>query len=515
MERGVLAWLAVVSMVLQVCTIQNTHVAKLIRGHTTKAETTLNPLTMLLKQSLETDKKTKSPEVVFPKSAKVAGFRWISTEGVASKKDTVPPPVTSYEPAQAVTDHNRRRTVFNFMSLNKCRELPRSSYSLVIDREQRTSDNAKTVEISNVTVILCDVSHLEGKPNETVEICNGTNVIVPYHLEKFNNAPKLYVLFRDFFADGRSNSVCEARIEFTTPSRKENTTSVFRLLTLVTLLPSVLSLICVLITYLIFPQLRTLPGKNLVSLCISLLLIQLIDLSAFETGLSHSLCKSIAIFRHYIVFVSFSNMAVIAFHTRKIFSNDTHVQRQSANKTMKQFVIYFLFSWGMPAVFMVSFIMLGKLGITHINYSLDRICWIDNKSDHLFFFVVPLAGFMAWNILMLCSTIGHIEKTRKQMSDMGSDANRSKRQTSSVIYLKLASLMGFDWLVGLLLYVLPSYSPLLFAFIFLNSLEGVYIAFAFVFTKKTWKMYREKWMCLDRNKTPSSKGRRLTRETHV
>ena len=60
------------------------------------------------------------------------------------------------------------------------------------------------------------------------------------------------------------------------------------------------------------------------------------------------------------------------------------------------------------------------------------------------------------------------------------------------IYLKLSALMGFGWLFGFI-YLLVGKSTPVFSYLFVifASLQGFYIALAFVVKKEIWQKYKE------------------------
>jgi len=67
----------------------------------------------------------------------------------------------------------------------------------------------------------------------------------------------------------------------------------------------------------------------------------------------------------------------------------------------------------------------------------------------------------------------------------------SQQQTGkdSVIYARIAALMGFTWVFG---FVAPFTSHnLMYPFVILNTLQGLYIAVAFCFTKRVWLLYKK------------------------
>ena len=92
-------------------------------------------------------------------------------------------------------------------------------------------------------------------------------------------------------------------------------------LTVVGFVLSILALLLVLLTYSLFNELRTLPGKITMNLSVALLLSQAVFLVDMFEELSGEVCKGIAIVLHYLYLSSFCWMSVLAFDVAKTFSS--------------------------------------------------------------------------------------------------------------------------------------------------------------------------------------------------
>ena len=83
---------------------------------------------------------------------------------------------------------------------------------------------------------------------------------------------------------------------------------------------SMASLILLLGVYITLAELRTLPGKNLMSLSASMLLYHTVFLMSGQTNLPH-LCMVVSILLHFFLLSSFCWMSVMAFDVTKTFTN--------------------------------------------------------------------------------------------------------------------------------------------------------------------------------------------------
>jgi len=81
-----------------------------------------------------------------------------------------------------------------------------------------------------------------------------------------------------------------------------------------------------------------------------------------------------------------------------------------------------------------------------------------------------------------------IKDTRNQARII---ADQSERKRQFGVYVRIASLMGFTWVIGFAAPFGWLSDILVYAFVVLNSLQGVYIAIAFALNKRTRNLYRD------------------------
>lgn len=127
---------------------------------------------------------------------------------------------------------------------------------------------------------------------------------------------------------------------------------------------------------------------------------------------------------------------------------------------------------------------LDQSGLVAIGYGGTSHCWINNTKSNIFVFVIPVAVSILLNAILFSLTVISINKIKKQTRVIGNAANNRKQV---VLFLKLSVLMGFTWIFGYLSILVSSYFD--YPFVVFNSLQGVLIAFGFVFTGRVKKMY--------------------------
>ena len=258
-------------------------------------------------------------------------------------------------------------------------------------------------------------------------------------------------------------------------------------LTLICLALSLASLFLVIQTYVIFRELRNLPGKNILSLSISLFLVQLLWLIP-DQWYSSTLCQMIAVVKHYVFLVSFVAMAIIAWDTHSVFGSKNARNKDSSTKNYekKKFYKYSAIAWGLPAMFVAVCTAVDQKNMYAV-YVNELLCWFDNVQAQKYLFVLPVGLLLLFNVILFALTVFRIQRIRFTTRLVCSDRRHKKMFW---VYLKLSALMGFCWLFGFI-ELLVEVRVFSYLFVIFASLQGVYIALAFIVKKKTWEMYKK------------------------
>ena len=251
---------------------------------------------------------------------------------------------------------------------------------------------------------------------------------------------------------------------------------------MMTLVGNIISLACLALTLLVHlcvPSLRTVPGRCVMALSLSLFVAQL--LFQLSTIASQNLyaCVSLASLQHYAWLASFSWMSVLAFDLSSTFSGGGKII--DLRKKEKHFCYYNIYAWSVPLVVVAICLVLHLLGLIKI-YSVKNICWINGGLIIFMAFALPIAIFLISNFVMFTRCVIGIYLAKR----VAAKARKSKK-IDLLIYIKLSSLMGFTWISGFLANAvqMPSFW---FIFIVCNSLQGVLICVCFALTPRVFRM---------------------------
>ena len=163
--------------------------------------------------------------------------------------------------------------------------------------------------LGNGTYLNC--SFIEVNVTSVTLLPNGS-VWIPLHRRIYIN--------ESYFINGSSLFLCMDL------KRSYNDTEVFvstritllQILTYIGCTISMTSLIFLLAIYIALPELRTLPGKNLISLSCAMLLYHIFFLLTGQTD-KPNLCLAVSVLLHYFLLSSFCWMGVMAFDVAKTF----------------------------------------------------------------------------------------------------------------------------------------------------------------------------------------------------
>uniref|UniRef100_A0A0L8GFJ1 G-protein coupled receptors family 2 profile 2 domain-containing protein n=1 Tax=Octopus bimaculoides TaxID=37653 RepID=A0A0L8GFJ1_OCTBM len=259
-------------------------------------------------------------------------------------------------------------------------------------------------------------------------------------------------------------------------------------ITLVGLVISIPALAITIIVYLCIPDLRTLPGKLLISVLSALFVAELLFLISSQVTTSTVLCKSLAVVLHYSFLATFFWMNVMSFDAWYTFSGFIQLQRKG--KGTKRLVLYSLYAWICPLVIVTISLIFeytpGNHGLSP-DYG-NGICWITNGKSLLWFFAIPVMVILCLNIIAFILTIRGLYLASKLSSKFLSEHNKQE----FIISIKLFLVMGLTWTFAFL-YTFTKIDELSLLFCILNSFVGLFICLSFLSTKIVRRSIFRNW----------------------
>ncbi|XP_061190238.1 probable G-protein coupled receptor Mth-like 4 [Saccostrea echinata] len=254
-------------------------------------------------------------------------------------------------------------------------------------------------------------------------------------------------------------------------------------LTLICLCVSLVALLLTLITYCLFPSIRTLPGINNMILVLFLFLAQicLIVRPLFYTfGL-----EIVSALSHFSWLLVFFWLQICSFHMFRVF---TAKQRWdncpiSIRRTITK---YFLYAFGSALIIVTSNIIISLIFSDGKNTGYDKaLTLMTYKTAFIVTVLVPLIFVCLTNIFFYILTAHKICFTPDIESTTGNKVQFS-------VYIKLFTLTGLSWM----LQIIDSFIDVsIFSYFvaILNGLQGLLIFLSCVCNKRVWNLYKTAW----------------------
>ena len=204
-----------------------------------------------------------------------------------------------------------------------------------------------------------------------------------------------------------------------TESNPEDITE--KILSLVGITISLVFLLLSLINYYMFPELRKLPGKNMISFILALFSLLLMFLLGINLPTSHVIlandtsCLLFAVFIHYFLLAVFFLSNVTSLHFVRTFGCGIRLMKPtgSTRRDNKVFLLYSLYGWGVPGI------IAGAGCAVHFLVEIDgqlenvyRGCMIYGWGI-VYFVALPSSCLMSLNVVFFIVTLVGIRKTRR------------------------------------------------------------------------------------------------------
>lgn len=271
---------------------------------------------------------------------------------------------------------------------------------------------------------------------------------------------------------------------------------VYRILMIICTCLSSIALLITFITYAVFPSIRTLPGKNIMSLVFSLLLYHVLYLIEMATGtVSDTTCKILGLLLHYFLLSSFGWFTISAIHMYKLFGTERLARVIEASHSKYLFRKYFISAFGYPVIIIVA-----NIAVMHavsenslFGYGDGGKCFVSTYGNFTVTVMTPMLLTCVINITLYSLTIRRMKSRPQLVSDI-KDSTQIKRKHFH-IFVKLFVTTGCFWIL-LVVNVFVDNTAVDFIIACCNSLQGLYVFIAYICTRRIYLMYKGKFVAL-------------------
>ncbi|CAG5131942.1 unnamed protein product [Candidula unifasciata] len=273
------------------------------------------------------------------------------------------------------------------------------------------------------------------------------------------------------------------------------------ILSVVCLALSMVCLLLALVTYAMFPALRSVAGRNNVCLCTTLMLAQAMILASSHMSPDLGVvCVAVGVATHFLWLSVMCWSFLCCFHMFRVFTSKT---RSSYSTTSSRNILLgknLACSLLLPAVVVVVVVvtMHTTSGGQSLGYG-GSVCYLNSNILVGTVTVLPILSVSLINIAFFLITVVHIHRVRKLQKH---ESFKKMDLQHLYVYIKLSTMTGAFWVLSvtgevLLLFldaliqvrVFTQHNSLLIAGILLNGLQGLYIFISYTCNKRVLSLY--------------------------
>ena len=254
-----------------------------------------------------------------------------------------------------------------------------------------------------------------------------------------------------------------------------------------------LSVICLLlssVTYCVFPSLRSLPGMNNLSLCMSLAVAQTCLLITARWGVNKLFpqvyCLMHAVLLHYSWLAAFAWMSVCCIHMFRVFTANSNKFTDNRSDK-KRYLHYCFYGFGVPALIVIATYATNATVSSGMSSGYNNdICFLDTRRSIwtlVLSLLAPLCLVIITNSFMFVMTVRQIVHVSNLQEN-----SRSRDRQGVLTYVKLSTLTGL--LGAVVVVAVQLNSPVLSLLTSpLMALQGVFIFVSFTCNQRVRRLY--------------------------
>ena len=245
---------------------------------------------------------------------------------------------------------------------------------------------------------------------------------------------------------------------------------------------SITCLCVTIVTYSIFGELRSIPGKNNIVLSVHLLVAQCLYQFAFTETQHPRLCVAFGIMMHFFWLTSILWMSACTIHMFRTFvTKKSFRSKRSCEPQVCMYTLYCYTLAAIPVAINIG-ISLKESDGNSIGYG-GHICYISSPMMVGLTFALPVGIIVILNLIFFLVVMYKISESTMRF-------RKSTDRTNAIIYVRLSSLTGTTWIFGYI-YIWTGFEPLEYVFIILNAGQGVLIFISFICNAKIMHLYQD------------------------
>ncbi|XP_070198597.1 uncharacterized protein [Littorina saxatilis] len=266
------------------------------------------------------------------------------------------------------------------------------------------------------------------------------------------------------------------RVEF------EDTWTSLGVVSIVCTCVSLVSLLCVVVTYLALPPLREGTGLSTLAMTCLLFLAQALHEFGLEQYEIHQLCLVLALLLH---FFWLSAVFMMTSCTLQLFFSIMFPLRARLTLASRKLLgVSLVSSFSLSAAVIGATVLSNQLIHGDPGYPAKYLCFIDRSMSRQLGFGLPLGLAVTFNVVLFIVTVVHIRR-RPHLS------STRQNHVSLVACFRLSVITGACWL-SLFLLAVPGTRPWLeYVAVVLLGLQGLLLATTLLLNKRVYNLWRQ------------------------
>ncbi|XP_046680950.1 G-protein coupled receptor Mth2-like isoform X3 [Homalodisca vitripennis] len=256
------------------------------------------------------------------------------------------------------------------------------------------------------------------------------------------------------------------------------------------------------IVYAIIPDLHGNPhGKSIMSHILSLLTgyVTLTVIQLMGKNMPGFWCFSLAFVIQFSFLATFFWLNVMCFDIWWVFSGLRPLRGSVKEREHKKFILYSLYAWGCPLVIFVITLVIELVpsipkSFIKPQFGVDK-CWFKTSEALVLYFYLPIGVLVLLNIAMFVTTAFrlrmHTRDTKVLQTSESRRNDEAERQRFN-LYLKLFIVMGINWVMELVSFVVGGPKSIWFVTDLGNTLQGLLIFLIFVCKRRILRLLNQK-----------------------
>lgn len=258
-------------------------------------------------------------------------------------------------------------------------------------------------------------------------------------------------------------------------------------------------MVLVLLVYILLPELQNLCGLILMAylacLCMAFLLLAIIQSFQHTIGA----CIGLTLGIYYFFLVSFCWMTVMSYDIWWTFRGYAKARPIHRRGELFKFLMYSLYSFGVPLLMTIGLGILNTVNMKSWPWFItphvpSHGCFLEG-SVKLLYLYVPMLILNVCNWMFFLMTAFNLWRLNRATAILdtaaaGTPAAHRTQRHRFMVYLKLATVMGLNWVLEVVSFLYPGFK-VWYLTDFYNILIGFFIFLIFVCKKKIYrKLYK-------------------------